>query len=40
MKTRNRIAAVVLALTMAAAALVGCTNTQPDAVTIYEVLDC
>jgi len=36
MKTRYRIAAVVLALTMAAAGLVGCTNRQQDTVTLYE----
>ena len=36
MKTRYRIAAVVLALTMAAAVLVGCTNRQQDTVTLYE----
>jgi uncharacterized lipoprotein NlpE involved in copper resistance len=36
MKTRNRIAALVLVLMMAAAVLVGCTNRQQDTVTIYE----
>ena len=36
MKLVCRMAAVVLALTMAAAVLVGCTDRQQDAVTIYE----
>lgn len=36
MKMFYRTAAVVLALVMAAAVLVGCTNRQQEAVTIYE----